>query len=208
MPQIKPRAPCTPPKYSTSWAPFPAFVLWELKQKKFFSRVYGLSSFHEMNHDNIIVYKISHLLGARLLLTSQPGYSFQRKLILYQDLSETRRQSTKFSSGNICQTVWPAKQLVCVPGSQASSLWVLPSCLLPEDSQPSFSWVINVCHHIELPLLSLSEGFGTILNLGNLSSSSSYHEVFTESLIKHMVTTGVWRGATSPPLPPPPSLAG
>lgn len=110
-----------------------------------FSRVYGLSSFHEMNHDNIIVYKIAHFLGARLLLTSQPAYFFQRKLILYQDLSETRRQSTKFSSGNICQTVWPPKQLVCVPGSQADSLWVLPSCLFPEDSQPSFSWVSNVC---------------------------------------------------------------
>lgn len=162
-----------------------------------------------MNYDNINVYKISHFLGARLLLTSHPGSSFQRKLILYQDLSETRRQSTKFSSRNICQTVWPPKQLVCVPGFQAGSLWVLPSCLLPEDSQPSFSWVINVCHHLhELPWLSLSEGFGTILSLGNLSSSSSYHEVFTESLTKHMITTGVWRRETSPPLPLPPPNAG
>lgn len=68
---------------------------------------------------------------------------------------------------------------------QEACVFSLPLSLLPEDSQPSFSLVINVCHHLhELPLLSLSEGFGTILNLWNLSSSSSYHEVFTESFTK------------------------
>lgn len=164
---------------------------------KHFSRIDGLSSFHENEswQRNCIT---EYFLGVSLSLTSQPDYSFQKKTI-YKDLPEVANLPN-FTMGMFVRQPGDQKQLAYMtlgPG-QASYVFSSPFPSLPKDSQP-FSLVINVCHHSTSPSLSLSGNFRVILKLWNLSSSSSYHEVFTESLTKHMVTAVVWRGEKSSP---------
>lgn len=68
-------------------------------------RVYGICHENESWQHNCIT---EYFLSAGLSLTSQPRLFFPKENSIYKDLQEASSQSTKFYSGNICQTAcWP-----------------------------------------------------------------------------------------------------